>query len=133
MATADNTFRNRANALIESFSGEAPRAFMSMPTYLANLETVITGLQIIVIGPLTSPKTHELAAAVHGRSLPNLTFLIVDPNAVIPEGHPAFGKTMENGQPTAYVCQRMTCSAPITNPVALSQILQLPQRAAGNA
>jgi hypothetical protein len=134
LATAENNFRNRANALVESFSGEATRAYISMPTYLASLEMVMTGLQIIVIGPLTNPKTHELAAAVQGRSLPNLTFLIVDPNAVLPEGHPAFGKKMENGQPTAYVCQRMTCSAPITNPVALSQILQLPQqRAAGNA
>jgi hypothetical protein len=133
MATADPTFRNRANALIESFSGEVGRAFISMPTYLASLEVVMTGLQIIVIGPLTNPKTHELAAAVQGRSLPNLTFLIVDPAAILPEGHPAFGKTMENGQPTAYVCQRQTCSAPITNPVTLSQILQLPQRTAGNA
>jgi uncharacterized protein YyaL (SSP411 family) len=38
------------------------------------------------------------------------------------------GKTMVNGQPTAFVCQRNTCSAPITNPVTLSQMLQLPQR-----
>ena len=33
-----------------------------------------------------------------------------------------------NGQPTAYVCQRQTASAPITNAVTLSQMLQLPQR-----
>jgi hypothetical protein len=40
---------------------------------------------------------------------------------------------MQDGQPTAYVCQRMTCSAPITNPVALSQVLQLPARTQGQA
>jgi hypothetical protein len=38
------------------------------------------------------------------------------------------GKTMVNGQPTVYVCQRQTVSAPINNPVTLSQMLQLPQR-----
>jgi uncharacterized protein YyaL (SSP411 family) len=49
-------------------------------------------------------------------------------------GHPAHGKTMQNGQPTAYVCQRMTCSAPIINPVTLSQVLLLPaQRPQGQA
>jgi uncharacterized protein YyaL (SSP411 family) len=46
----------------------------------------------------------------------------------LPEGHPAHGKTMENGQPTAYVCQHQNCSAPIANPVTLSQVLQLPPR-----
>jgi hypothetical protein len=35
---------------------------------------------------------------------------------------------MQNGQPTAYICQRNTCSPPITNAVQLSQILQLPQQ-----
>ena len=40
---------------------------------------------------------------------------------------------MQNGQPTAYVCQRMNCTSPITNPVTLSQMLQLPPRIAGNA
>jgi uncharacterized protein len=37
------------------------------------------------------------------------------------------GKTMENGQPTAYICQRGACSPPVTNPVTLSQMLQLPR------
>jgi uncharacterized protein YyaL (SSP411 family) len=35
---------------------------------------------------------------------------------------------MLNGVPTAYICQRNTCSPPISNPVQLSQVLQLPQQ-----
>jgi uncharacterized protein YyaL (SSP411 family) len=54
--------------------------------------------------------------------------MVVDPSDALPEGHPAFGKTMENGQPTAYICQHQNCSAPIANPVTLSQVLQLPPR-----
>jgi uncharacterized protein len=53
---------------------------------------------------------------------------VVSPDEVLPEGHPAHGKAMENGQPTAYVCQHQNCSAPIANPVTLSQVLQLPPR-----
>jgi uncharacterized protein len=134
LATWQNPYRDRCNALIEAFSGETTRAAASMPSYLAGLETVMTGLQIVVVGPVTSPKTHELVAAVMGRSLPNRTLVLADPGQTLNEGHPAYGKKMENGQPTAYVCQRETCSAPITNPVTLSQALQLPpQHAAGQA
>ena len=63
-----------------------------------------------------NPKTHELVNAVLGRALPNRTLIVVDPRQRLPVGHPAAGKTMQNGVPTAYVCQRQTCSAPITNP-----------------
>jgi hypothetical protein len=134
LSTWDNSYRDRSNALIEAFSGEAARAFSGMPSYLAGLETVMTALQIVLVGPLTNPKTHELVSAVMGRSLPNRTLVIADPNQTLAEGHPAYGKKMENGQPTAYICQRMTCSAPITNPVTLSQVLQLPpQQPVGQA
>jgi uncharacterized protein YyaL (SSP411 family) len=133
LSTWDSGYRDRCNALIESFSGEATRAYTSMGSYLAGLEVVSTGLQIVIVGPLTSPKTHELIAAVMGRSLPNRVLVLADPSQEFAEGHPAHGRKMENGQPTAYICQRMTCSAPISNPVTLSQVLQLPQRPAGQA
>ncbi len=90
------------------------------------LETVLSNLQIVIIGPSGSPRLQELVQAVHGRSLPAKLLMVVDPDSPLPEGHPAHGKTMENGQPTAYVCQQQACSLPVTNPVALSQMLQLP-------
>jgi uncharacterized protein YyaL (SSP411 family) len=102
---------------------------MSSGSYFSGLETALTGLQILVVGPVNNPKTHELVGAILGRSLPNRFLMVVSPDQPLPEGHPAFGKTMENGQPTAYICTRGTCSAPISNPVTLSQALQLPVRA----
>ena len=128
--TADNVYRERANALIQSFSGEVNRAAISMGSYLNGLDVAVTALQIVVVGQLDNPKTHELVNAVLGRALPNRTLIVVDPRQTLPSGHPAAGKTMQNGQPTAYVCQRQTCSAPISNPVTLSQVLQLPPRPA---
>jgi hypothetical protein len=132
-ATSDNAWRDRANALIQAFAGEVPRAFLSMSSYMNGLEVAMTALQIVIIGQIDNSKTHELANAVLGRSLPCRTLIVVDPRENLPAGHPAHGKAMQNGQPTAYVCQRMTCSAPITNPVALSQVLQLPARTQGQA
>ena len=129
-ATMDTSYRDRSNSLIQAFAGEVPRAYISMGSLLNGLETIMAGMQIVIVGPLSNNKTHELANAVWGRSLPNRLLIVVDPKDSLPEGHPAYGKKMENGQPTAYVCQRMTCSAPITNPVALSQLLQLPAQAA---
>jgi uncharacterized protein len=128
--TADNLHRDRANALIQAFSGEVNRGFLSMGSYLNGLDVAMTALQIVIVGQMDNPKTHELANAVLGRSLPNRTLMVVDPRQSLPAGHPAAGKTMQNGQPTAYVCQRTTCSAPISNPVTLSQVLQLPPRPA---
>jgi uncharacterized protein YyaL (SSP411 family) len=124
----DQQYRARSNAAIEAFSGEMGRAYISMPSYLNSLDTMVQTLQIVIVGPLDSPKTHELVNAVLGRSLPAGTMMIVDPDEKLPEGHPAFGKTMQGGVPTAYVCYRMACAEPITNPVTLSQALQMPFR-----
>ena len=132
-ATFDDIYRERANALIQAFSGEINRAYISMGSFLNGLETVLQGLQIVVIGPKQNKKTQELLAAVWGRSLPTRTLIQVEPGTTLPEIHPAHGKTMLNGQPTAYFCVRSTCSAPITDPVTLSQALQLPARPAGQA
>ena len=126
MASGDNEYSERINGIVNAFAGEAQRVFISMGSYFSGLEFAMTALQIVVVGPLNHPKTHELTAAILGRALPNRFLNVVAPEDTFPEGHPMFGKTMQNGQPTAYVCQRGTCSAPITNPVTLSQMLQLP-------
>ena len=91
-------------------------------------------LEVVIIGPRDNARTQELIAAVMGRSLPNAVLHVVDAPERLPAGHPAHGKPMENGQPTAYICQRHACSAPISNPVTLAQVLLLPaQRPQGQA
>ena len=127
-ATTDEDYARRADTIFKAFAGEASRAFPSAGSYFSSLETAMTALQIVIVGPNTHPKTHELVSAVLGRSLPNRLLIVVSPDEPLPAGHPAHGKTMQNGQPAAFICQRGTCSAPITNPVTLSQALQLPSR-----
>ena len=68
----------------------------------------------------------DLLNAVLGRSVPNKSTTIVSPDEELPEIHPAHGKKMENGAPTAYICRGNVCSAPVTSALTLSQILQMP-------
>jgi uncharacterized protein YyaL (SSP411 family) len=128
MATADLSYAQRAARLIESFAEEAKRAFLSCGTYFNNLEFAATNLQVVVKGAIDNIKTHELVSAVLGRSLPNRLLVVVPPEGALPPGHPAYDKSMLNGNPTAWLVQRGAISAPIDNPVALSQLLQLPQQ-----
>ncbi|MGN6515055.1 MAG: thioredoxin domain-containing protein [Rhizomicrobium sp.] len=128
--TMDQSYRDRSNAVLDAFSGEVQRISISMPTYMNSLDTVLNFMQVIIVGPLTNPKTHDLLRAALGRCLPTATILLVEPGTELPQGHPAHGKDMQGGVPTAYFCYRMVCTQPITNPVTLSQALEPPVRIA---
>jgi len=128
MATAETVYIDRCNKLIEGFAQEVTRAYLSCGSFLNGLEFAVSNLQILVMGPIDNQKTLELIAAVQGRSLPNKLLIVVADGSALPEGHPAKNLQMVNGNPTAYICQRGQTSQPIVNPVALSQMLQLPQQ-----
>ncbi|HEY1631053.1 MAG TPA: thioredoxin domain-containing protein [Rhizomicrobium sp.] len=126
LITGDQAWRDRSNALVQAFSTEVAMNYMSIPTFINGLELISHSLQIVIIGPRDDTRTHELVNAVLGRSLPTKTLVVIEPGQALSSGHPAFGKTMVNGAPTAYICQHMTCGQPITNPVTVSQKLTLP-------
>ncbi len=127
MITNEKEYSERASQLIAAIAGEVQRAHISMGAVLSGFEYAVATLQIAVIGPQSNHKTQELVNAINGRTLPNMCLTVVEPDAGFPAGHPLHGKTMEGGQPTAYISQRGAISQPITNPVNLSQILQLPR------
>ncbi|HEY2070492.1 MAG TPA: thioredoxin domain-containing protein [Rhizomicrobium sp.] len=127
LISGDLGWRDRSNMLVQAFSTEIARNYMGVGTYINGLEVITHSLQIVIIGPRDHTGTHELINAVLGRSLPTKTMMVMEPGQQPSETHPAFGKMMVNGQPTAYICQQMTCGQPITNPVTLSQRLQLPR------
>jgi uncharacterized protein YyaL (SSP411 family) len=135
MITGDGVYGERARALLDSFADEYGRAWASCASYINGLENFATGSQVVVVGPRSNPRTQELIRTVWGKALPNRLLYVVESGEALPAGHPAFGKGMQNGAPTAYLCQRNVCSPPITSAVALSQALTLPPRppAAGNA
>ena len=136
MITGEGIYGERARALLDSFVDEYGRVWASCASYINGLENFATGSQVVVVGPRNNPRTQELIRTVWGKALPNRLLYVVESGEALPTGHPAFGKGMQNGAPTAYLCQRNICSPPITSAVALSQALTLPPRpqtAAGNA
>jgi hypothetical protein len=126
-ATVDQAYAERANTLIQAFAGDVGGQYLQMGTYLNNFEFCTSCLEIIVFGPPEDPRTKDLVNAVMGRSLPNRLLMVVGPGENLPTGHPAEGKIMQEGQPTAYVCGGMVCSPPVTSAAILSHVLQLPE------
>ena len=137
-ATADQSYAERANTLIQAFAGDVNSGFMQMATYLNNYEFCTSCLEIVVFGPPSDSRTQDLIKAALGRSLPNKLLMTVAPGEVLPTGHPAEGKYMQEGQPTVYICGGSICSPPVTSAAVLSTVLQLPEnspmnRSAGKA
>ena len=126
-ATVDQHHAERANTLIQAFAGDVGSHYLQMGTYFNNFEFCTSCLEIIVCGPPGDPRTQNLVKAVLGRSVPNRLLMLVPPGQDLPIGHPAAGKTMQDGQPTAYVCGGMSCSPPVTSAAILSQVLKLPE------
>jgi uncharacterized protein YyaL (SSP411 family) len=122
--TGKTEYRDRADLLLRAFAGEASRNFFPLATLLNNVELLSRPLQIVIRGERDDDATSALRRAVERVSLPNAIVSIVAPDAALPANHPAAGKTMVGGRPTAYVCEGPVCSLPLTDPDALAADLR---------
>ncbi len=96
--TGEQTYLDRAGALVAAFSGELGRNFFPLATLINSNDFLTNALQIVVVGPREDAATQALVRAVHERSLPNRLLQVVAPDAQLPERHPAAGKGMVGGQ-----------------------------------
>jgi uncharacterized protein YyaL (SSP411 family) len=123
LLTGEPHFEDRARALVAAFSGELERNFFPLATFLNNAAFLTDALAVVIIGAHDAPDTLALVEAVMRHSLPDRLLQVVPPEAALPETHPAFGKTRQNGQATAYLCRNQSCGLPITEPRALNAAL----------
>ncbi|NIJ43314.1 hypothetical protein FHS78_003627 [Parvibaculum indicum] len=115
--TGDNAYLEKADGLIRAFAGELQRNIFPMGSYIASFETRLHPIQIVLAGEADG--IEPLRRAVYALALPNRIVTHLPPDASLPQSHPASGKGMVGGKPTAYVCVGETCSLPVTNPDAL--------------
>jgi uncharacterized protein len=113
--TGKQTYRQRAETVLGLF-GEAMR---SQPFGFANLIAAVDfhangPREIAVVGDPTAPATAALLAQIRRAYVPNRTLLVLDPRDPAPRPPLLAGKEAIGGQPTVYVCHRMTCSPPAT-------------------
>jgi uncharacterized protein YyaL (SSP411 family) len=127
LLTGDTAYVERAPRLLRAFAAEAPRSFPTMAAYLNGAETYSMALQVVIFGARGQAQTQDLIRTVWGKAIPGRTLVVVEPGDSLPAGHPCADVGMQNGQPTAYVCQGATRAGPIQSPVQLSQLLTLPQ------
>ena len=121
--TGVEAYRRRAEAIVETFSGEVARNFFPLATLLNNVEFLDRPLQVVVIGERDDPVFQSLLRAVYDVSLPNRVVLALPPGAPLPVGHPASGKGLVDGKPAAYVCEGQVCSLPVIDPQSLLETL----------
>ena len=121
--TGDETYRQSANAAVGAFGQEVIRQAANVPTLLNATEFVVAAAQIVIIGDERAPETQALVRAVLERSVPCRMMTVLKPGQKLPASHPAHGKGQTNGKATAYACVGATCSAPINDPVQLSNML----------
>ena len=122
LITGNDAYRERAEKIVTTFSGELQRNFFPLGALLNSSELLARGLQVVIRAERDDASA--LLRAVHGVSLPNLVLSVVPPSASLPKGHPAEGKDLVRGGPAAYVCEGPVCSLPLTEPEALAEDLR---------
>ena len=115
--------RLAAERAVAAFSGELERNFFPLATLLNAAEFLKGAVQVAIIGRRGETAADALVAAAWQSGHPLLVLQVVAPDAALPAGHPAAGKTQVEGSATAYVCRGPTCSLPLVDAAALSREL----------
>jgi uncharacterized protein len=118
--TGEESYRKRGEAIIRAFAGEVRRNFFPLATLINNAEFAMRPLQIVLVGAVGDPDLALLRGMICKASLPKRVVQIVAPGMSLPASHPAYGKGLVDGKPTAYICEGPVCSLPI---VALPELI----------
>jgi uncharacterized protein YyaL (SSP411 family) len=124
LATGDDHWRDRAGAVIDSFSAAMPEHIPHMTSLLDAFTILAEPLQVVIVGKLDDRNGLALLKAFAAMPLPPASLLRVEDGVGLPPGHPAHGKPLVEGQAAAYICRGSTCRAPVTDPQGLTAQLR---------
>ena len=110
-----------AVAAIGPVMGQHPLAFANTLAALERLQA--PPVEIAIVGDPSDPATAALAAEVHGRFLPNAVTVTAAPGTGADVTPLLADRPLVGGRPTAYVCERFACKAPVTDPAELAALL----------
>ena len=81
--------------------------------------------EIVIVGPAGDRATAEMHTAVTTRFMPNRVLVgVADPaNPPLQDSPLLEQRVMQDGRPTAYVCENYACQLPVTDAAALAQQL----------
>jgi len=123
--TGDTLYRERAEELFQAFAGETNQNPIIHATLLNGLAMLERPVQIILVGDGADPALGKLRDVALAAAIPGATVQVIGPDHQLPPGHPAHGKGLVDGQPTAYVCEAQTCRLPVTDPDELEEQIDI--------
>ncbi len=122
--TGENSFKIKAEQLVEAFASAAKSNPFAAPGLLKNTILLQDTIQLVLTNELNPSKSEMLLLALKHTGL-DATIHITGANSNLPENHPAHGKTASSDKPTLYICRAMTCANPATNAAETLAALRL--------
>ena len=123
--TGDGAYEARALLLLRAFAGDFRSARYGLTNLLNGFDLLADPHHVVIIGDPANANTQVMIDYVLTSGTPNLILDRRMPGDALSPGHPAYGKTMLDGQPTAYLCRYGTCSAPVTDINSLQAAISL--------
>ena len=131
LLTGKQSHLDRVDQILRAHCSE-PRAVLGMAGLFNALDQRLGAVEIVVIAP-SGQDSEVMLRTIRDSWRETFVLMLVSATENLPENHPANGKTAIDGKPTAYVCRAQTCSAPLSDPKALAEILSLtPSSVAAN-
>jgi len=120
--TERGDYLDRAEATLRLYAGNMQQQPFGFANLYGSADLYVRQPREIVI-VAHADDAAGLLAPLRRTYLPNRTLFVVDPAAPAPLPELLQGKGQQKGKPTAYVCHRHTCSAPVTTWEKLAPLL----------
>ena len=125
--TGDPVHEEQASRVADAFAGTIRRSPSAYSAYLCGLDHLLgPATDVVIAGRESDPETGAMIRMIRDRYLPSVTVHFRSPQAFQALAAVApftGGMTQRDGKTTAYVCTGRTCSAPVTTPEKLLELL----------
>ncbi|MCY4417712.1 MAG: thioredoxin domain-containing protein, partial [Chloroflexi bacterium] len=121
--TGNDDFSSRGATPLRSMQQLFGRAPSATGHWLGALDFYVSlPREIVIVGPVDSDATQSMLREVNFRFMPNKVAVgMNDPaNPPLKDSPLLEQRTMQDGQPTAYVCENYACQLPVTDAAALA-------------
>jgi len=127
LLTGKPAYLERAHAIPQAFAADLGRNTFGHCGLLAGFFDLIAPQHAVVVSTADADASARLARAMYKLSLPGAVQQVLGAPAGgcgLPLSGPLAGKTAIEGKPTACACLGPTCSLPVTEPDALTELLR---------
>ncbi|MEP6992982.1 MAG: hypothetical protein ABI968_00580, partial [Acidobacteriota bacterium] len=123
--TGEEGYRQRADGIFDAFARDLERASPAFPRLLCALDfREAAPREIVLAGQPGSPDFEALRRAAFASPGLNRVLAHADSASGVPElAGLVRGRASKDGKAAAYVCEAFACQAPVSDPAALSALL----------